>query len=338
MRWYYAVDKERIGPLDENEFQALVDDGTIQPDTLVWTEGMGKWQEYASVAGGQEESDVPPGSSRCSQCRNIFPDDDLIQYKDLLVCSGCKAVFFQKVREGVAVTSTIASEKYGSIEKGLAGDYDFVVSDVLREAWELTKGAKRHILGATMIMYLILLMFNLVVAQMGTAVVEMGFGAIVAFQIFSQLGMIAIMYPMYGGITVIGIRRSVNLPVDVSMAFKYFNKIVPLLIMYVVMMIFVMLGFLLLVIPGIYLSVAYMLALPLIVEKNLSAWQALEISRKAITHRWFKIFWLFFLAGLIMVLSMIPLGIGLIWTLPMMTLVLGILYRTIFGVEDISVE
>jgi hypothetical protein len=34
----------------------------------------------------------------------------------------------------------------------------------------------------------------------------------------------------------------------------------------------------------------------------------------------------------IMMISMIPLGIGLIWTVPMFIVAQGILYRTIFGV------
>ena len=37
---------------------------------------------------------------------------------------------------------------------------------------------------------------------------------------------------------------------------------------------------------------------------------------------------------LIAAVSAIPLGIGLIWTYPMMINVIGILYRDIFGVEE----
>ena len=75
-----------------------------------------------------------------------------------------------------------------------------------------------------------------------------------------------------------------------------------------------------------------MLAIPLVVERGLSPWQALEASRKAITQHWFKVFGLFFVLMLIMLLSMIPLGIGLIWTLPLLIVTMGVLYRTIFGV------
>jgi uncharacterized membrane protein len=38
--------------------------------------------------------------------------------------------------------------------------------------------------------------------------------------------------------------------------------------------------------------------------------------------------------SLIVMVSMIPLGIGLIWTLPMMMIAYGIIYRNMFGVRD----
>jgi uncharacterized membrane protein len=90
------------------------------------------------------------------------------------------------------------------------------------------------------------------------------------------------------------------------------------------------------VVPGIYLSVAYILAIPLVVERGLSPWQALEASRKAISQHWFKVFGLFLLLGVLMSLSMIPFGIGLLWTIPLMVVSLGVLYRTIFGVRPVA--
>ena len=60
--------------------------------------------------------------------------------------------------------------------------------------------------------------------------------------------------------------------------------------------------------------------------------QALEASRKAITQHWFKVFGLFLLLGLIVMVSAIPLGIGLVWSIPLMVVAMGVLYRTIFGV------
>ena len=67
----------------------------------------------------------------------------------------------------------------------------------------------------------------------------------------------------------------------------------------------------------------------------MSPWQAMETSRKTLTKHWFK-FLLFLLAMvLIMVVSAIPAGIGLIWTAPMMALAYAIAYREVFGLESV---
>jgi uncharacterized membrane protein len=100
------------------------------------------------------------------------------------------------------------------------------------------------------------------------------------------------------------------------------------------MSILVMLGFLLLVIPGIYLAVATFFALQLVADRQLGPWQAIKTSIKATTHNWFPIFLILLALSLIMAVSCIPLGIGLIWTLPLLFIAKGILYRNIFGVVE----
>ena len=92
----------------------------------------------------------------------------------------------------------------------------------------------------------------------------------------------------------------------------------------------------LLIIPGIYLSIAYMFTLPLIIEKNMDFWQAMETSRKAVSQHWFKLFFIGALMMFICLISAIPLGLGLIWTLPMFVALHGALYRRIFGITAIQ--
>jgi uncharacterized membrane protein len=91
------------------------------------------------------------------------------------------------------------------------------------------------------------------------------------------------------------------------------------------------LGFVLLIIPGIYLSIAYGLAKPLLVDRNLTPWQAMEVSRKALTHKWGSICLLYLAVMALVGLSALCLGIGLIWTMPWSMVVIGVLYRRIFG-------
>lgn len=55
---------------------------------------------------------------------------------------------------------------------------------------------------------------------------------------------------------------------------------------------------LLCVLPGIYLFVAWIFALPLVADKRLEFWSAMELSRKVVTRVWFSIFLLLALAFL----------------------------------------
>ena len=43
MIWYYSIDNERQGPVDESVLRALAASGTLSPDSLVWREGMAGW-------------------------------------------------------------------------------------------------------------------------------------------------------------------------------------------------------------------------------------------------------------------------------------------------------
>lgn len=225
-----------------------------------------------------------------------------------------------------------------SVEQALSRGYDFTISGLLSEAWQLTKGTKGIIIGGFLIFYVAILVASFVVgAVLGIfSLFSDSLVLIIIGQLLTTIIASAVSYPFFAGLNMIGIRRAAGQPFSFNEIFSHFGSIVPLLIAAVLMMVLIYLGMILLLIPGIYLAVAYMLAIPLIVERGLSPWQAMEASRKAITQHWFKVFGLFLLLGLIVSISAIPLGIGLIWTIPLFVMVMGVLYRTIFGVLPVA--
>ena len=101
--------------------------------------------------------------------------------------------------------------------------------------------------------------------------------------------------------------------------------------MFVLMAALIIAGFFLLVLPGIYLSVAYSFAPFLIVEKNMGVWEALETSRKAITAYWWRYFGLMIVALILIVIGSIPLLIGLFWLLPIVAIATGEVFAKTFG-------
>jgi len=41
-------------------------------------------------------------SHRCAECGGTFPDSDMIAFESAWVCAGCKPIFIQKLKEGIA--------------------------------------------------------------------------------------------------------------------------------------------------------------------------------------------------------------------------------------------
>ena len=66
MQWYYAVNGQQQGPVEQDELVALARDGKLRPGDLVWNSSMGnQWAKAATVPGlfdaaGAEPWGVPP--------------------------------------------------------------------------------------------------------------------------------------------------------------------------------------------------------------------------------------------------------------------------------------
>ncbi|MEW5724526.1 MAG: RDD family protein [Thermodesulfobacteriota bacterium] len=95
--WHYADGDRAVGPVSDEEFQALVKKGAITGQTLVWREGMGEWQPYGRLQAGES------GGAYCTECGRYFSTGDMIRYGPAYVCAACKNTFFQKIKEGVAL-------------------------------------------------------------------------------------------------------------------------------------------------------------------------------------------------------------------------------------------
>lgn len=62
--------------------------------------------------------------------------------------------------------------------------------------------------------------------------------------------------------------------------------------------ILIQLAMLCLCLPGIYLQIAWILGVPIVADRKVNFWEGLELSRRAVTRRWFKFCGLFILAFL----------------------------------------
>jgi uncharacterized membrane protein len=107
-------------------------------------------------------------------------------------------------------------------------------------------------------------------------------------------------------------------PVTLGDAFAGFSRAwVPLLVIGLLLAIFVSFGLVLLVLPGIYLAVAYSFAYLLAVDKRIGIWESMETSRQTITHQWWQMLGLQLLAIVFFVLGFAALGVGIFVAAPL---------------------
>ena len=139
--------------------------------------------------------------------------------------------------------------------------------------------------------------------------------------------------PLMAGLIMLCVRRVAGAETSFSMIGNYYDRILPLFAVNFLVVIIASLGMLVLVLPGIYLAVAYAMAVPLLVDKKMGVWEAMETSRKAITQCWFRYFGLLLLSFALILIGMLALGIGLIWMAPMVTLMYASVYHEMFGFE-----
>ena len=71
--WYYAVNNEQKGPVNESELKAQLASNQLPSDTLVWKEGMDNWTAASQVpAFIFREPPAPADGQVCSPYSHAF--------------------------------------------------------------------------------------------------------------------------------------------------------------------------------------------------------------------------------------------------------------------------
>ena len=210
--------------------------------------------------------------------------------------------------------------------------YDFEIMPLLKESFARTYGVKWSFMGAIII--------YAIIAVISSAILEVVFprNATEYNAIISSLLSVPITLPIMIGITMLGVRQARDESLEIPSVLNYFSFLLPMLLSYIAMSVLLFVGFLLLILPGIYLAISYSFTYILIVDKGLGVWEAMELSRKTVTKQWFKFFGLALLGGLFILVSAIPMGIGLIWSVPTLYIAYGLLYHHLFDDEDETQE
>jgi hypothetical protein len=114
----------------------------------------------------------------------------------------------------------------------------------------------------------------------------------------------------YGGLYYYAVKKVRGEPTELGDAFSGFTVCFGQLVLAtIVVMLLTILGFLLLILPGIYVAVCWMFTYVLVRDKGLQFWDAMELGRRVITRQWFRVFGFLLLLGLIAcVVLAVPMG------------------------------
>lgn len=228
--------------------------------------------------------------------------------------------------------STPKSGDQGSLEGALAGNFEIKPIEIFKQSWATLEGLKTPFWLGALIVIAISIAFELI----ANLILGLEFGSeeFGLRELIKQILSTFLIMPLGIGLYMIALRHSLGKSSKASHVFNYYDKAPALFLTSFLYYVLVALGLVLLIIPGIYLIVAFSFSYFLIVDKNMTPIEALKTSQKVVHKKWFNMAGFILLAMIITVIAAMALLIGLIWALPMVTLAYGILYRDIFGVEE----
>jgi hypothetical protein len=142
----------------------------------------------------------------------------------------------------------------------------------------------------------------------------------------------AVGFVLLGGLDYMFLRRIRGEEIQIGDLFAGFNiALLHLVLVGLVKALLTSLGLVLCVLPGIYLGVGYVFALPLVIDKKMDFWPAMEVSRQVVHRHWWSVFALVIVVGLIAFVGCIACFVGLLITIPVASAALMYAYEDLFG-------
>jgi predicted Ser/Thr protein kinase len=206
----------------------------------------------------------------------------------------------------------------------LSRDYSVNIGHCLSRAWALMRKDFWRLTGVTLLMLVLL----------GIAA---SFGA--AFRTDhhdtstdSSVVMLLVYGPIFGGLSLYYLKKIRGQAANIDVAFSGFTqRYLHLFLAGFVTMALTALGFVCLLLPGIFLAVSWWFALTLVIDKKLDFWAAMELSRKAVWKHWWKLFAFWLLVWVMYVLGFVILILGFFVLAPIAMIAATYAYEDIFG-------
>jgi hypothetical protein len=197
-----------------------------------------------------------------------------------------------------------------SYEEAAADVNDFALMDTLKEGFELSKPYLGLLIGGFLV---------LILAMMAAGMIP--FGSLV-------LG-----GPLLAGMTIVSLRIANGSPVEFGNFFDGFKKFVPLMLLNIVVGILVGLGAVLLLIPGLYLAIAWSMATTICIDRDEDFWPAMMASMQVVNGNFGKIFLWMLLLGAVNFVGALACGLGMFVTAPVTGVATAVFYKKLLGIQ-----
>lgn len=310
--WYYSKGKQQNGPVPLEDLVRLVGTGAVTPTDLVWREGMTDWLPVAQVP---ELASSPALVSEMARPSIPAGTQPLNPYQ--------------------TPASSWVEAPPAAGEKIVPGSDPIDATACLKRAWELTK-CHFGLLIATGIIYAVLsggfdAATSAALGVNSEADAGVGTGSqnsvptgpaifywVVSFLLDLFLGL---------GLARIGLNLVSGKDANVSMLFGEGRKLVPMAAASIMYYAMVVVGLILLIVPGIYLALRFSQFVAAIVDKDMGAIESLQYSARLTEGNKMNLLGLYVLCFLTVLAGILALVVGLLAALPVVYLAPYVAYR-----------
>lgn len=318
--WFYAKNDERLGPVSQEEIESLLRSGGLDFETgLVWREGLAEWAKPASLPEFQNPS------HQISAAASQLPTHATNAHNP-----------YSSPMSG-EVTS-FSPEDLDDLPDIAPGSELLDTSSIIGRAFHLTKRYFGILLGASAILWAISILYSLIFEN-GVAYVagrvsesnpesevgsEIGF---IILTIFIQiLGQVLTIY-LTLGFTRFGLNFVSGKEADIHMLFGEGRLLLRAIAANILYALAVVVGLLLLIIPGIYVAVRLSQFQNAMVDRNMGIQESLNYSFEITRGNFWQLVGFSVVVFLINLLGMIVLCVGLLFTIPMSYAAGWLVYR-----------
>lgn len=198
-------------------------------------------------------------------------------------------------------------------EQITARDYQVGIGCCISRSWELVKTHFWLTVGAVFIV----------------SAIECALGAI---PILGAAATMVMAGAFHGGLFYLFLKLIRGQQAGIEDAFAGFKlAFVPLMLAGIVVSVLSSLGFLLCILPGIYLAVAWVFTFALVIDRKIDFWPAMELGRKVVTKHWWTVFGLLVVNALVCLLGLICCLVGVFVAMPVTIGAVAYAYEDIFG-------